>query len=359
MHLKSALIRGWRNYKEQKVEFAPGINLILGNNGQGKTNLLEAVYYMACGRSPRTVKLEELINWDSNYFYLKGEVCKGGRTLHVEMGAARDGRRANKIDGIPIQRLAEISGFLNAVFFMPEDLALVKGGPSERRKFLDSEISQISRRYRAALSEYKKFLRERNALLKSSGQDKILMQVLTEKIIGLSRPISRQRRGYLQKLNALARLKHRKLSDNGEELGLAYICSVEPELSDREIMGKYAELRLAERRYGSTLIGPHKDDFSFNVNGAELRTYGSQGQQRTAVLSVKLAEIELIKGETGEYPLVLLDDVFSELDAKRKGMLLEYLTDRVQTFISSTEPLPPAIGRIRLWVDKGNIRERN
>lgn len=358
MYLKSISIKGWRNYKETKVCFPPGINLLLGNNGQGKTNLLEAIYFLSCGQSPRTAKIEELINWSGKYFYLKGELCRGEIINTIEMGGARDGRRANKIDGIPLQRLAEVSGLLNAVFFMPEDLYLVKGGPAARRRFLDLEIGQINKSYRYALGNYKKYLRERNALLKSRVQDKILLQVLTEKLADFAGPIAEHRNEYLQRLSILARLKHRKLSRNTEELNLKYNWSIEPGLSRQEILNRYAESRLQEQQYKSTMVGPHKDDFSFIVNGADLRAFGSQGQQRTAVLSVKLAEIELIKTETNEYPLLLLDDVFSELDEDRKAMLLEYLTGRVQTFISSAEPLPPKAMVTPYWINAGSISER-
>ena len=358
MHLNSISLKGWRNYQEEKVYFSPGINLFLGNNGQGKTNLLEAIYFLSCGQSPRTSKIEELINWSGKYFYLKGEICRGEIIHAIEMGGARDGRRANKIDGIPLQRLAEVSGLLNTVFFMPEDLYLVKGGPASRRRFLDLEIGQISKGYRYTLGNYKKYLRERNALLKSRVQDKILLQVLTEKLADLTGPIVERRNEYLQKLSILARLKHRKLSGNIEELNLKYNWSIEPGLSHQEILERYAETRLLEQRYKSTLVGPHKDDFSFIINGCDLKAFGSQGQQRTAVLSVKLAEIELIKAETNKYPLLLLDDVFSELDEDRKALLLEYLTDRVQTFISSAEPLQTKAKVVPYWIEAGRISER-
>jgi len=358
MYLQSLSIRGWRNYKDELVCFSPGINLFLGNNGQGKTNLLEAIYFLSCGQSPRTLKTEELINWNGKYFYLKGEVCRGEHNNTIEMGGARDGRRVNKIDGTPLQRLAEISGLLNAVFFMPEDLFLVKGSPAARRRFLDLEIGQVSKAYRYAIGNYNKFLRERNALLKSKSQDKILLQVLTEKLVDLLGPIVEMRNKYLQRLSVLARLQHRKLTGNREELYLKYKWSVEPGLSRQDLLKRYAATRALEQQYKSTMVGPHKDDFSFIINDSDLRAYGSQGQQRTAVLSVKLAEIELIKAETNEYPLLLLDDVFSELDEDRKALLLDYLTDKVQTFISSAEPLPPKAKVAPYWIEAGSISER-
>lgn len=351
-------IKGWRNYTGEKVEFLPGINLFMGNNGQGKTNLLEAIYFLSTGQSPRTGKIEELINWQENYFYMAGRVQREQRSTLLEMGAARDGRRVSKVDGVPIQRLSDLGDFVNVVFFMPEDLFLVKGGPALRRRFLDLEIGQFDSSYRFAAGEYKKFLRERNALLKSKVQDKILLNVLTEKLAELSGPIAQKRKEYLHKLSVLARLKHRKLSFNREELSLRYKASVEPGLSCSQIMELFKQAEEMEERYRSTLVGPHRDDFTFIVNGSDLRTFGSQGQQRTAVLSVKLAEIELLKGETGEYPLLLLDDVFSELDGERKGMLLKDLSGKVQTFISSAETPPPGPDVKTFWIESGKIRER-
>lgn len=357
MYLKSLSIKGWRNYKEMEIGFPPGVNIFFGNNGQGKTNLLEAIYFLASGNSPRTVKIEELINWDSKYFFLRGTFARGGTKSIVEMGGARDGRRVNKMDGVSLRRLADISGLFNAVFFMPQDLYLVKGGPARRRSFLDTEISQISKRYGHVLGNYKKYLQERNALLKSGIADSVLLQVLTEKLADLTGPITLQRDEYLGKLSVLTRLKHRKLSGNDDKIQLKYHWSVKPGLSRQKVLERFAETRLLEKRYKSTLVGPHRDDFSFSVNGIDLRTYGSQGQQRTAVLSLKLAEVELIQGETGEYPILILDDVFSELDGKRKTMLLEYLSGKAQTFISTTEPFSTKAAVTRHLVEAGSIKE--
>jgi DNA replication and repair protein RecF len=358
MYLKAVFIKGWRNYKEERVVFPRGINLFLGKNGQGKTNLLEAIYFLSCGQSPRTIRSEELINWDSQYFYLKGELSRNGTTSFLEIGGARDGRRAYKADGVPLSRQGDISGVLNAVFFMPEDLYLVKGGPLARRNFLDLEIGKVNKAYRYALGCYKKFLRQRNALLKSRSRDEVLLGVLTEKIAELAGPVVQHRQGYLQKLSVLARLKHRRLSGN-EELVLKYQASLAPGLGRREVLARFAQVREQEQKLKVTVLGPHKDDFSFILDGADLRNFGSQGQQRTAVLAVKLAEIELIKAETGQYPLLLLDDVMSELDEERKSFLLEYLTNGIQTFISSTEPLPAQQAAKEYWIESGCISERN
>lgn len=357
MIIESLALRGWRNYRQERGVFSKGINLILGKNGQGKTNLLEAIYFLSCGQSPRATKIEELIHWQERYFYLRGEISRSQGKALIEMGGARDGRRVNKVDGVPFSRLAEISGLLNAVFFMPEDLYLVKGGPTVRRSFLDGEIAKISNPYRYALRKYKKFLQQRNAHLKAGARDKILLEVLTDKLAALAGPLGKERQQYLQKLSVLARLKYRKLSATNEDLGLQYKWSLEPGLSQQVLIEKYRESSFLEQRYKSTVLGPHKDDFGFLIGGQDLKTFGSQGQQRTAVLALKLAEIELIKAETGEAPVLLLDDVFSELDEDRKKLLLAYLTDGLQTFISSAEPLPGAEAAQCYWVEKGRIRE--
>jgi DNA replication and repair protein RecF len=359
LHLKTLEISGWRNYTGEKIVFSPGINLFLGLNGQGKTNLLEAIFFLSCGQSPRTGKIDELINWKGNYFFLRGEICREQQKALVEMGGARDGRRVTKINGTPVQRLAQVSDLINSVFFMPDDLYLVKGGPARRRRFLDLEIGQISSSYRYFVGNYNKFLRERNALLKSSAQDPVVLRVLTEKLAELTGPITEMRNNYLQKLSILARLKHRKLSGSKEEMGLVYSWSIAPGLTSEEVLAEFAKTRALELKYRATMVGPHKDDFTFIVNGSDLRTFGSQGQQRTAVLALKLAEIDLFKAETGAYPLLLLDDVLSELDEQRKNMLLEYLSGKIQTFISSAEPLPPQAKAQVFWIEAGSIQERN
>lgn len=358
MRLKALKMTGWRNYTGEEIEFSPGINLFLGYNGQGKTNMLEAIFYLACGQSPRTSKSDDLINWKSNYFFLKGQFFLSDTHTTVEMGGARDGRRVSKINGVPVRRLSEISEQVNAVFFMPEDLYLVKGDPAKRRRFLDMEIGQISTKYRYSIQTYKKFLRERNALLKSKVQNKVLLEVLTKKLAELTGPITQIRKDFIQKLSILARLKHRKLSRNQEELNLEYHWSIDPELPPSAIMESFNSAKELDQRYRTTTVGPHRDDFSFLVNGSDLKVFGSQGQQRTAVLSLKLAEIELFHSETGRYPLLLLDDVFSELDEQRKTMLLDYLSGRVQTFISSAERLPSSSEVRELWIHQGSIRER-
>jgi DNA replication and repair protein RecF len=346
---------GWRNYTGAKINFSPGINLFLGNNGQGKTNLLEAIFYLVCGQSPRTGKTEELIGWKSNYYFLQGDFCRNMETNRVEMGAARDGRRVTKVNGSPIHKLADLSEIANVVLFMPEDLYLVKGGPERRRRFLDLEISQLSSSYRYAVKKKKKYLRERNALLKTNNQDRILLGVLTEKLAELAGPITEFRSKYIEKLGILARHNHRKLSGSQEELGFKYVCSIEPGSSLESVLQKFNGAKHLEQKYRSTMVGPQRDDFHFIVNGNDLRTFGSQGQQRTAVLALKLAEIELFRAETNDYPVLLLDDVFSELDESRKKMMLEYLTGRVQTFISSAEKLPDQAQVETYWISAGTI----
>lgn len=358
MFLKALKLTGWRNYTGEKVSFSPGINLLSGLNGQGKTNILEAIFFLTCGQSPRTGKIEELINWNAEYFFLTGEFWAESNGTLIEMGGSRAGKRLSKINGIPVNRLAEISQIVNAVFFMPEDLYLVKGSPVRRRSFLDFQICQLSSSYRYNLANYKKYLRERNALLKSKVQDKIVLEILTQKLAELSGPITRMREEFLQKLSILARLNHRKLAGNTDELSLKYEWSVKPGLPAQEALQTFKAAAEMDYRFRATTTGPHKDDFQFVLNGSNLRVFGSQGQQRTAVLSLKLAEIELIKAETGKYPLLLLDDVFSELDEQRKKMLLDFLSGKVQTFISSAEPLPSQASAREYWIEEGKVCER-
>lgn len=356
MYLESLKIEGWRNLNKQTIVFSPRINCLVGENGQGKTNVLEALFFIAAGFSPRSVKAEQLINWSGNFFFLQGIFKDNGQPFAVEMGVARDGRRVNKVNGSVIKRLSELAGLLNAVFFMPEDLLLVKGSPSLRRRFMDIELCQLSLTYRGSLSQYTKVLRERNALLKQRQVDPVLLSVLTDRLVKEAIILTGKRREFIQRLNPLLRLAHRRLSGNREELQMTYKASL-PSLETGQVLAKFKELVPSERALKTTLLGPHRDDLDFDIHQANLKDFGSQGQQRTAVLALKLAEVELFRAEKGKYPLLLLDDVFSELDSNRRQALLAYLDSKIQTFITGTD-VPADITRGKLLrVQAGLVRE--
>lgn len=350
MELRRLVLKSFRNYEVLVFEPGPGINLLLGRNAQGKTNLLEAIYYLSTFSSPRAQGDSELVLWGHASFYLQGSFLKKGNPLLLEAGY--DGaasRKEIRLDRQLVRQAAAV-GQANAVLFTPEDLYLIKGYPQVRRQFLDREILQVNPLYGQHLSRYTRILRQRNRLLRdagfsSRGRKMPPVDVWDQQLAEMAAFVLQKRREYVKKLALLARLQHRKLTDGGEDLKLHYASSLESTKGEgefsREIIQEEFLLALKkseeeERRRGVTLVGPHRDDLDFSINGRPARTYGSQGQQRTAALSLKLAQVELIKGERGNYPLLLLDDVFSELDRERQGGLLNLIRGRVQTFISGT-----------------------
>ncbi|CAM3052729.1 DNA replication/repair protein RecF [Sporolactobacillus spathodeae] len=346
MYLESIELTNYRNYDSLKLSFSNSVNIFLGENAQGKTNLLEAIYVLSLAKSARTNHDKDLIKWDQDYGKISGRLVKPTHSLPLEITISRKGKKA-KANHLEKRRLSEYIGLCNAVMFAPEDLGLVKGGPLLRRKFIDMELGQIAPVYIHSLSEYQKVLQQRNALLREfdrrkSGLDSFL-DILTEKLFALAAEIVSRRLRFIQQLNDWAGPIHAEISQGREKLVLNYQSAVQEVLESQDPLKiveayekSYEKLRQREIDRGTTLIGPHRDDLQFVVNGYDVQTFGSQGQQRTAALSVKLAEIELIKYEVGDYPILLLDDVLSELDDIRKTHLLAAFKDKVQTFVTTT-----------------------
>jgi DNA replication and repair protein RecF len=343
MRVNQITLRNYRNYVNLSLDFTQNINIFLGQNAQGKTNILEAIYYGAMGRSHRTNLDAELIRWQQD-----GSVIQLGFTrLDIENNLQfRFSTTKNKeilLNSYPIKP-RELIGSLNAVLFSPEDLLLIKGSPAGRRRFLDTEISQANPAYYRQLIQYNRIIAQRNVLLKKirerkAGRD--LLDSWDEQLAALAAHLVQKRQEALKKLAMLANLMHRKITDNKENLvvtyqttGLEFNTAID--MADVYQKQLYS-LRDIDIIRGSTGVGPHRDDLILTVNGINLRTFGSQGQQRTGVLALKLAELEFIKSETGEYPVLLLDDVMSELDANRREQLLTFIKDRVQTFITATD----------------------
>lgn len=325
------------------MDFQEGINIFYGENAQGKTNLLESIYLLSLGKSYRALRDQELVRWQEKDFIIKGIGEKEKRTLTIEVSFSLDGKKLVKVNGQEQKKISSLLGLLKGVIFSPGDLQLIQGSPSERRKFLDLEISQISPKYHHDLQQYHRSLQQRNNLLKTlreKKQDPKLLEVWNEQIIQLGSGIMQKRIECLRKLAILAKLTHRKITAQTETLELNYLSSL-GELEGKEIKEifrqKLETIKEEEIYRGITLLGPHRDDFSSFINGFDVKTFGSQGQQRTAVLSLKLAELEFIKSESGEYPLLLLDDVMSELDQDRRDHLLRVVRNRIQTFITTTD----------------------
>lgn len=350
MELKRLSLKYFRNYGALVFEPGPGVNLLLGSNAQGKTNLLEAIYYLSTFSSPRTHMDSELVKWGEPSFYLQGSFQIKGNPLLLEVGYdSSQARKEIRLNRKILQQAAAV-GTVNTVLFTPEDLYLVKGYPQVRRQFLDREIVQVNPRYGQCLSRYTKILRQRNRLLRDAAASASRraappVDVWDLQMADMAAYILFARKEYVKKLSLLARLQHRKLTAGREDLHLSYASSLEKlqgevefsrDIIREHFLAALKEREAEERRRGVTLVGPHRDDLNICINQRQARTYGSQGQQRTSVLSLKLAQVELIFGERGNYPLLLLDDVFSELDRERQRSLLGLIRGRVQTFISGT-----------------------
>ncbi|MBB6454419.1 DNA replication and repair protein RecF [Salirhabdus euzebyi] len=345
MHINELSLKNYRNYESLDLTFDHKVNVIIGENAQGKTNIMESIYVLALTKSHRTSKDKELIKWDESYAKIKGSVVKRNRQFPLELIFSNKGKKA-KLNHIEQQRLSDYIGALNVVMFAPEDLNLVKGSPQERRRFIDMEIGQIQPIYVYHLGQFQKILKQRNALLKDyqrkQQMDRTMLRVMTEQIIEHAATIIHRRFKFLQLLRKWAQPIHLGISRHLEKLEITYDASIE--VSENMELSKIVEvyqkqfedMETKEIERGTSLIGPHRDDLVFHLNGKEVQTYGSQGQQRTTALSLKLAEIELIYSEVGEYPILLLDDVLSELDDHRQSHLLNTIQGKVQTFVSTT-----------------------
>ncbi|MFD1019403.1 DNA replication/repair protein RecF [Thalassobacillus hwangdonensis] len=345
MHIQEIKLRSFRNYDQLHLNFDDRINVIIGENAQGKTNLMEAIYLLAFSKSHRTPRDKELIQWDKEYAKIEGSIIKRNRKLPMEIVLSKKGKKA-KLNHLEQKRLSDYIGAMNVVMFAPEDLNLVKGNPQVRRRFIDMEIGQIQPAYIYHLGNYQKILKQRNHLLKDLQRkrltDRTMLHVLTEQLISHAATIIERRHTFLQLLRKWAAPIHDGISRKLEQLEILYDASVEVSegmdletITDRYKV-KFTEIEDKEVERGTTLAGPHRDDLIFHVNGKDVQTYGSQGQQRTTALSLKLAEIELIHSEVGEYPILLLDDVLSELDDYRQSHLLHTIQGKVQTFVSTT-----------------------
>lgn len=334
MRIDSIELKNFRNYQEMSLSFDGGINIFYGDNAQGKTNILEAIYLAGTSKSHRSSKDRELIRFDAEEAHIKMLVERGSHTERVDMHLKKSKSKGIAINGLPIRRASELFGIVNLVFFSPEDLQLIKSGPGERRKFIDLELCQLDKIYVYNLVNYNKALIQRNTLLREQYMNPQLAELLDVWDLQLTRfgvPMIRARAAFLEKLAGLIRGIHSSLSGGKEELSILY----EPSVQAVEFEILLAQNRSRDIRQKGTTIGPHRDDISFVVNGVDIRKFGSQGQQRTAALSVKLAEIELVKELIHDTPVLLLDDVLSELDSSRQEQLLGSIHG-IQTMITCT-----------------------
>ncbi|WP_459195599.1 DNA replication/repair protein RecF [Wukongibacter baidiensis] len=352
-------IVNFRNYSSLDINLHEKLNIFIGNNAQGKTNILEAIYLTGFGKSFRTNKDKELINIDSDMAYVKVEGTKRHSEVSVEFRLWNNKKKQIKTNGLSLTKLSELLGNIYIVIFSPEDLKLIKGGPSERRRFIDREISHINRKYYYDIMSYNKVLLQRNNLLKNISYNRKLLKTIDiwdEKLVEYGTGVIFKRMEFINRLNSLSRLMHRKITDGRENLEIKYLSNIDIDnKSSHDEVYKNFKKKLEKKieidiKRGFTTVGPHKDDLGVYIEDKDIRIFGSQGQQRTAALSLKLSEIEIIKGEVGEYPILLLDDVMSELDINRQNFLIKSLKN-VQTFITITE-IPELMIPI---VNEGNI----
>ena len=345
MKLTNLQLQNFRNYESVQLEFTDGVHVFIGENAQGKTNLMESIYALAMTKSHRTTNDKELIGWNKEFATIKGTVEKTATKTNLELQFSKKGKIA-KVNYLEQKRLSSYLGNLNVILFAPENLTLVKGSPQNRRKFVDMELGQMSSLYLYDLVEYNRVLKQRNIYLKQLAikkkQPDEYLEVLSEMLSELASKIVFHRLDFMKQLEALAIPIHDQLSLGREKFSVSYQATIPledgltPSQMKEIYIDQFKKNQTREADQATTLIGPHRDDLIFYLNEVPVQTYGSQGQQRSTVLSLKLAEIELMKLSTGEYPLLLLDDVLSELDDDRQTHLIKAIENKVQTFITTT-----------------------
>lgn len=334
MVVESIELKNYRNYNELHMEFDRGTNILYGDNAQGKTNILEAVYVCATTKSHRGSKDREIIGFGQEESHIKMTIKKDSVPYRIDMHLKKNKTKGVAINGIPIHKASELFGVLNVVFFSPEDLNLIKNGPADRRRFIDLELCQLNKLYVHSLVQYNKIIAQRNKLLKELSfkpEYEEMLDIWDMQLVSYGREIIKYRKEFIDQLNEIIREIHFGLSGEREQLVIRY----EPNTGEAELEQALKRGRKQDLKQRVTLTGPHRDDISFYVNQIDVRRFGSQGQQRTAALSLKLAEIELVRKIVKDYPILLLDDVLSELDKCRQEHLLSGIR-HIQTIITCT-----------------------
>lgn len=342
MYLKTLNVQNFRNYENLNIELGKKINIIVGNNAQGKTNLLESIYVLALTKSHRSFIDNNLIKKDCEYTRISGilvtEEIKNKFEIYIDAKTKKV-----FIDGNPVKKITDYVSNMNVIIFYPEDLEIIKGAPSERRRYLNLQLGQLNKSYLETLNNYNKLLKLRNNLLKKVRKNEVIdetyLGVITEYFIEKAVTIYRMRNKYINKINQSISGVFEKITDS-PSLAIRYISGLVDfektaiELHLRERLQSHFS---AERKLGTTLVGPHRDDLEFYLDELDLKLYGSQGQQRAAILALKLTEIEIFKSQRDSNPILLLDDVFSELDDDKKNNLIRYIDGEVQTIITTTD----------------------
>lgn len=341
MEITSVNVQNFRNYKNETINFDKNINILVGQNAQGKTNLIEAIYFCCIGKSPRTNKESDLINYDNENSKINlNFLTKEGRKK-IEIILNKKGKKIVKLNQINILKISQLVGYLKCIFFSPDDLKLIKETPQDRRKFLNTDISQLSKSYFYNLLKYNKILEQRNNLLKDKNNIQTIKQTISiwnEQLSEIGSSIILERLKYTEELKKYINDIHSYLTNNKEKLEIFYsnYQILDKNSIKNQILQQLEENFEKDFKLGYTTVGPHRDDLRFIINNEDVKNFASQGQQRTVALSIKLAEVEIFKNVIGEYPILLLDDVLSELDESRKIRLLN-IVKRYQTIITTTK----------------------
>jgi len=365
MHIKRLVLHNFRNYAELSIEPDPGLNVLLGKNAQGKTSFLEAIYLIALARSWRAGRDSELVKWEADQARVFAEVARNEQNdISVEVILSRTEKKQISINTVRQTRLADVMGQVNVLLIEPHDVDIIRGEPSHRRRFMNLEISQVQPAYCHLLVNYRKVLEQRNRLLKglqARGSRDGVMDVLDEQLVNYGSKILERRLSFVGRIAGLAKDIHSRITEGAESLETKYHSRVNLESGSVEeaLRSRVEEVRDDEIRRGVTLVGPQRDDLIFTVNGVEARTYGSQGQQRTIALSLRLAELELMQETANEPPIVLLDDVMTDLDEGRREQVFEMTRGRCQIFVTAPskrafEPEFLASGRV-YHVSEGQV----
>ena len=337
MYIDSLALQNFRNYEKLDMRFSDNINILYGDNAQGKTNILEAVFMSATTKSHRNSKDKDIIRFGCDDSHIRVELKKRDVGHRIDMHLRKSQAKGVAIDGIPIRRSTELFGLINIIMFSPEDLSVVKNGPGERRHFMDMEICQLSRIYYSNLQKYNKILDQRNSLLKQiyfnqgNSEMKDTLDIWDDQLIETGKSVINERNNFIEMINEIIRDIHKNITSEKEDILIRYEPNVKAEMFEKTLKDK----RQLDLKNTVTMTGPHRDDFGIFINDSDVRVYGSQGQQRCAALSLKLAEIELVKKIINDNPILLLDDVMSELDSKRRDALLGSIGN-IQTIITCT-----------------------
>lgn len=334
MIIKSLELENFRNYDSLNIQFDKGTNILYGDNAQGKTNILESIYLSATTKSHKSCKDRDIIKFDKEEAHIRTYIEKNKVEEKIDMHIRKSKTKGIAINNQKIKKAAELLGLLNVVFFSPEDLSIIKNGPAERRRFVDMELCQLDKFYLYNLNHYNKIVNQRNKLLKDLFLNPDLKETLNiwdSQLVSFGSQIMERRKSFVDQLNEIIFEIHKKLSGGKEELIIKY----EPDVLLEEFEKKLSYNQERDIKLKQTSVGPHRDDFSFLVGDIDIRKFGSQGQQRTTALSLKLSEIELVKKITKDTPVLLLDDVLSELDSNRQNYLLNSIGD-IQTIITCT-----------------------